>query len=295
MDRFRSGRARLATITAAVLLVVCGAIQGCSDRSDSTDEVWRTLPPLGPASAPAQSGYAPIGDIRMYYAEYGQGPPVVLLHGGLASSEYWNYQIPALVRAGYRVVVADSRGHGRSTRDSEPYSYQLMAADVLALLDYLALPKVDLIGWSDGGVIGLDIAINHPERLGKLFTYGADADPSGMIPHGDDNPTFARYIARTRTEYQALSPTPDQFDSFLAQIRRMWDTQPDYTAAQLHAITVPTTIADGEYDEVITRAHTEYLARIIPHAKLCILPDVSHFGMLQNPDEFNRAILDFLS
>ncbi|MFI5782970.1 alpha/beta fold hydrolase [Nocardia sp. NPDC051570] len=296
MDRFLRGRARLSAVAAAFLLLIAFvATQGCSDPSTANPAVWQTLPPLGPAPAAGKTGYAPVDGIRMYYAEYGQGRPVLLLHGGLANSEYWNYQVPALVRAGYRVIVADSRGHGRSTRTAEPYSYDLMSADVLALMDYLGLPKADLVGWSDGGIIGLDIAINHPDRLGKLFTYGANSDPSGLTPHGTDNPNFARYIARARTEYQTLSPTPDQYNEFVAQITHMWDTQPNDTAAQLQTIAVPTTIADGEHDEVIQRSHTEYLAHTIPHADLRILPGVSHFGMLQNPDEFNRAVLDCLS
>lgn len=293
MNRFLRGRAGFVAVVVLLAALVAG--QGCSSRSATAPPVWQTLPALGPVPPGGQSGYAPVDGIRMYYAEFGQGRPVLLLHGGLSNSEYWDYQVPALVRAGYRVIVADSRGHGRSTRTAEPYSYDLMSADVLALLDYLRLPKVDLVGWSDGGIIGLDIAIHHPERLGSLFAYGANSDPSGLIPHGTDSPNFARFVARARTEYQALSPTPDQYDGFVAQITHMWDTQPDYTADQLRAITVPTTIADGEHDEVIARAHTEYLARTIPRAELRILPNVSHFGMLQNPDEFNGAVLDRLS
>ncbi|RDI69245.1 pimeloyl-ACP methyl ester carboxylesterase [Nocardia pseudobrasiliensis] len=296
MNRFPRGRARLSiVVTAFALLVGFVAAQGCSTRTEPSPPVWQTLPALGATPAGGHSGYAAVDGIEMYYADYGQGRPVLLLHGGLGSGEYWNYQVPALVRAGYRVIVADSRGHGRSTRTAEPYSYDLMSADVLALLDQLGLSRVDLVGWSDGGIIGLNLAINHPERLGKVFAYGANSDLSGLIPHGTDNPNFVRYIDRARTEYQRLSPTPDQYDGFVAQITHMWETQPNYTAAQLSAITVPITIADGEYDEAIERSHTEYLARTIPHAQLRILPNVSHFGMLQNPDEFNRAVLDSLT
>jgi pimeloyl-ACP methyl ester carboxylesterase len=258
-------------------------------------QIWETLPALGPAPKPASSGMAPVNDIQMYYAVYGSGQPVILLHGGLSNSDYWNNLIPDLVAHGFQVIVADSRGHGRSTRSAQAYSYDLMSSDVIALLDYLKIPKADLVGWSDGGIIGIDIAIHHPERLNRLYTYGANTDLTGLKPDFDKNPTFAAFITRAGTEYQALSKTPDQYDSFVQQIGQMWATQPDFTAEQLRGIKVRTAIADGAYDEGIKREHTEYIAHTIPGAELHILPKVSHFGMLQNPKEFNGVILKFLT
>jgi pimeloyl-ACP methyl ester carboxylesterase len=259
-------------------------------------EVWETLPALGPAPRPATSGMAPVNEIQMYYAVYGAGRPVILLHGGLSSSEYWNYLIPDLVAHQFQVIVADSRGHGRSTRSAQPYSYDLMASDVLALLEYLKIQKTDLVGWSDGGIIGLDIAINHPERLNRLYAYGANSDPTGLKPDIEKDPVFGgAFIPRAGTEYQKLSKTPDQYDAFVQQISQMWATLPNYTADQLSGIKVRTAIADGEYDEGIKREHTEYLAHTIPGAELIILPKVSHFGMLQNPAEFNGAVVKFLT
>jgi pimeloyl-ACP methyl ester carboxylesterase len=258
-------------------------------------EVWETLPALGPAPNGATTGTAPVNDIQMYYAIYGQGQPVILLHGGLANSDYWNSLVPELVAHNFQVIVADSRGHGRSTRSTQPYSYDLMSSDVLALLDYLKVPKADLVGWSDGGIIGLDIAIRHPERLNRLYAYGANSDLNGMKPDFEKSPTFAAFIERAGTEYQKLSKTPDQYKAFGEQVSKMWATQPDFTAGQLHGITVPTAIADGEFEEAIEREHTEYMARTIPGAELHILPNVSHFGLLQNPEEFNRVVLKFLT
>jgi pimeloyl-ACP methyl ester carboxylesterase len=258
-------------------------------------EVWQTLPALGPAPKANTTGTAPVNDIQMYYTVYGKGQPVILLHGGLSNSDYWNYLIPDLVAHNFQVIVADSRGHGHSTRSAQPYSYDLMSSDALALLDHLKIPKADLVGWSDGGIIGLDIAIHHPERLNRLYAYGANSDLSGLKPDFDKNPTFAAFIERAGTEYQKLSKTPDQYDSFLHQISQMWATQPDFTADQLRGIKVRTAIADGEYDEGIKREHTEYLAHTIPGAELHILPNVSHFGMLQNPKEFDGDVITFLT
>jgi pimeloyl-ACP methyl ester carboxylesterase len=255
---------------------------------------WLTLPKLAPMPAAMTSGYAPVDGIRMYYAEFGSGQPVLLLHGGLANSDYWAGVIPILVRHHFRVIVADLRGQGRSTRDARPYSYRLMGTDVLRLLDFLHLRRVDLVGWSDGGIIGLWIAMHEPQRLRRLFLYGASSDPSGVRPDIGRNRTFAAYVRRTRAEYRARSPTPGGYDALRAAIERMWATQPHFTARQLHAIRVPTAIADGAHDEAIKHAQVEYLARAIAGARLIVFPDLSHFGMLQNPEEFSAAVIKFL-
>src|SRR5215468_5254188 len=102
---------------------------------------------------------------RIWYATYGSGPPVILLHGGLGHSGNWGYQVPALVASGYRPVLIDSRGHGRSTRDARPFMYELMASDVLAVLDALDLEDAALVGWSDGACTALILAREAPARV----------------------------------------------------------------------------------------------------------------------------------
>jgi pimeloyl-ACP methyl ester carboxylesterase len=277
---------RLTLVALVVLLLPVAAA--------SPEEIWQTLPPTPTRPAAAAEGKAPVNGIQIYYAEYGPGPPVILLHGGLANSDYWGNLIPAL-SPHYRVIVMDSRGHGRSTRDAQPYGYDLMASDVVGLMDYLKIAKADIVGWSDGAIIGLDIAMNHPDRIGRLFSFAANSVTSGLKPDIDKNPTFAAFIARAGEEYKKNSPTPDQYDAFLAQIGGMWATQPNWTAAELARIKTPVMIAYGDHDEAIRREHTEELAKEVPGAKLLILPDVSHFAMLQNPAEFNAAVLNFLA
>jgi pimeloyl-ACP methyl ester carboxylesterase len=260
-------------------------------------EVWKTLPPM-PQLPPQTAGHhAEINGASIWYAEWGTGsarPPVLLLHGGFGNSNYFGHLIPALVSRGYRVIAMDSRGHGRSTRSDAPMTYHLMAGDAIGLLDRLGIPRVSLVGWSDGGCTGFDIALNHPDRLAGLFAFGANADVSGDREGFDKSPVFAAYLARTPGEYRKLSPTPDQWDAFSAAVGKMWDTLPAFTAAQLRSITVPTVIADGEFDEAIKQSHDRYMADTIPGARLVILPHASHFAMLQNPGEFNAAVLDFL-
>ena len=257
------------------------------------EEAWQTLPPWPPMPAATESGYAPVNDIEMYYAVYGSGEPLILLHGGLGHSDVWGAQIPVLAER-FKVITADSRGQGRSTRSAQHYSYALMASDVLALMDRLKIDKASILGWSDGGIIGIDIAINHPERLNKLFAFGANVNVAGLRSDLAESAVFNKYIEVAGQDYARLSKTPKEYDAFLAQIGEMWATQPDYTPEQLGKITVPVAIADGEHDEGIRQEHNLEIANAIPGAKLVILKGVSHFAFVQEPDEFNQAVLDFL-
>ena len=269
------------------LLAVLGSVAAAR-----ADQQWLTLPPTPSLPKPAGSGYAPVNGIRVWYAAFGRGEPVLLLHGGLANSNYWGNQVPALAKS-YRVIVVDSRGHGRSTHDEQPYGYDLMASDVLGLMDFLKLPKAAVVGWSDGAILGLDIAIHHPERLSKLFAFAANSDPSGVANIAQST-VFNAYIARAEKEYQVLSPTPDQYKSFVDQISKMWETEPHFTAEQLRVITVPTWIVDADHDEAIKRENTEFMANEIPDAELLLQPQVSHFSFLQDPRQFTDDVLHFM-
>lgn len=261
--------------------------------SAGAEERWQTLPE--PAAMPKadESGFAKVNGIDMYYAVYGAGDPVLLIHGGLGHADVWASQVAALSKS-HKVIVADSRGHGRSSRDNQPFGYDLMASDYLALLDHLKIDKTALVGWSDGGIIGLDIAMSHPERLTRLYAQAANATTDGVDPGVETNKTFGAYIERSGKDYARLSKTPDQYDAFVEQISQMWASQPNWSKEQLAKITVPTAIVAGDHDEAIKREHTEYLASVIPGAKLIILPNASHFAMLQAPDEYNRSVLDFI-
>ncbi len=265
--------------------------------SASAAEVWQSLPPTPQLPRGTIDRYAEVGGARIWYAEWGGGSkaiPVLLLHGGFGNSNYFGKLIPVLVDHGYRVIAMDSRGHGRSTRSDAPYSYHLMADDVIGLLDALKIARVSVVGWSDGGIIGLDLALGHPDRLAGLFAFGANADVSGGRDGFDKTPAFAAYLRRVPGEYRQLSPTPDQWDSFSAAIGKMWETQPAFSTDQLRSLKVRTVIADGEYEEAVRPEHTRYMASSIPGARLVILPHASHFAMLQYPQKFNAAVLEFL-
>lgn len=242
--------------------------------------------------------YADVNGARIWYATWGFHPdsyPVLLLHGGLFNSNYFGFLIPVLRAHGYGVIAMDSRAQGRSSYPGGPITYALMEKDVLALLDRLRVRQVNLVGWSDGGIIGLQLAIDHPERLRRLFAFGANTDPSGNIEDADSLPTVIAHTALEQREYLALSPNPESWPRVKTEINQMWKTLPHLTAAQLQGIRVPTTIADGQYDEFIKPEHTPYIAAQIPHATLLVLPTVSHFAMIQDPHAFNRDVLEFLA
>jgi pimeloyl-ACP methyl ester carboxylesterase len=259
----------------------------------SAEERWETLPEPAAMPAPAESGYAPVNGIEMYYAVFGQGDPVLLIHGGLGHADIWASQVAEMSKT-HKVIVADSRGHGRTTRDSQPFGYHLMASDYLALLDHLKIDKVALVGWSDGGIIGIDIALSHPERLTRLYANAANVTTDGVIAGVENNKTFAAYIERSGKDYARLSKTPDQFGQFVDEIVKMWSSEPAWTKEQLAGITTPTAIVVGDHDEAIKREHTDYMASVIPGAKEIILPDASHFAMLQAPEEYTKSALEFV-
>jgi pimeloyl-ACP methyl ester carboxylesterase len=281
----------LIAATAAIVVVFLGALPSTTSQT----ETWKSLPEPAALPTPDQSGLAEVGDIQMWYAVFnkGGGNPVLLIHGGLETADTWGNQVPVLARS-HEVIIADSRGHGRSTRSDKPFGYQLMADDYIGLLDYLTIDKVALVGWSDGGIIGLDIAMRHPERLTKLWAYGANFNIAGLIEGFDKDPVFNQAIANAGEKYRLVSPTPDQYDAFVEAISTMWSSQPDYTAQQLGTIATPAMIVDGEYDEAIRREHTEELAKLVPNARFLIMPGVSHFGHLQNSELYNTYLMGFL-
>jgi pimeloyl-ACP methyl ester carboxylesterase len=246
-----------------------------------------------PLPATNHQGYIEHDGAQIWYAAYGSGFPVILLHGGLGHSGNWGYQVPALISSGYRAVVIDSRGHGRSTRDARPYTYDQMASDVLAVMDKLHLEKAHLVGWSDGACTALILAAKAPARAASVFFFACNMDPSG-VKQFEPSPVLDRCFGRHTKDYAQLSATPDQFKTFVEDVGLMQRTQPNYSADDLAKITVPVAIVQGEHEEFIKRDHAEHLARSIPNAELLILSGVSHFAPLQRPDQFNAAILAFV-
>ena len=262
---------------------------------ESYDDDLENFEAHGAAPLPVTNdhGYVDHDGARIWYATYGSGSPVILLHGGLGHSGNWGYQVPMLVSAGHRAVLVDSRGHGRSTRDLRPFTYELMASDVLAVMDALHLEKAPIVGWSDGACTALILARQAPARVAGVFFFACNMDPSGTKTI-EPSPILGRCFRRHTWDYAELSATPDQFKTFAAAVGQMQKTEPNYSARDLAEIHVPVAVVQGEHDEFIRPEHAEYLARSIPGAELILLPGVSHFAPLQRPEQFNDAVRAFL-
>jgi pimeloyl-ACP methyl ester carboxylesterase len=263
---------------------------------EAYDDDLRKFEADGAAPLPVTNdqGYVEHERARIWYTSYGSGSPVILLHGGLGHSGNWGYQVPALVRSGYRAVLIDSRGHGRSTRDAQPFSYELMASDVLTVMDALHLEKAGLVGWSDGACTALILAAKAPSRVARVFFFACNMDPSGVKPI-EGSQTLKRCFGRHAKDYAQLSATPERFKDFVEAVTLMQQTEPNYSAHDLAKISVPVVIVQSEHDEFIKREHAEYLARSIPNAELVVLNGVSHFAPLQRPEQFSSAMLAFMN
>ena len=254
---------------------------------------WQTLP-LPPAMPQATAtGQLAVADASIYWATYGKGEPVVLLHGGLGNSDHWGFQVPALADQ-FQVIVIDSRGQGRSTLSKQKLSYQAMANDVVAVLDHLAIPRAAFVGWSDGGVIALDLAIRTPARVAKLFVFGANYDSRGSKPRKGTTPTFSAYAAKCRADYRKLAKDPKAYPAVVASLVPLWRSQGGFSKEQVRSIAAPTVIAIGDHDELIRQAHVAEMAQLIPDAALVVFAKASHFALWQDPKAFNEALLRLL-
>jgi pimeloyl-ACP methyl ester carboxylesterase len=227
-------------------------------------------------------------DVSIYYETYGAGPPVLVLHGGLGSIEGMSYQIRALAKSHF-VIAADSRGHGRSTDSSAPLSYSLMSDDMSKLLDHLQIGRVDIVGWSDGGIIGLDLAIRHPERVKRLVAISANYDVDGIV----DSPTLDSEVPPAPLRYKLFAPDPAHWPVFYRKVINMWRTQPNYTLNDLGHIKAPTLIMAGEFD-IVKREHSAQLAKAIPGSREFIVEGATHTVPNDKPEIVNGHILRFL-
>ncbi|MBT2118413.1 alpha/beta hydrolase [Dyella sp. LX-66] len=247
-----------------------------------------------PLPVPVRELHVEHAGASIWCGVYGEGAPVLLLHGAFNQSADWSRQIAALTEAGYRAIAIDNRGRGRSTLGIQPLSYALEAEEVFAVMDALDLPAASIVGWSDGSIIGLTMAMQHPQRVACVFAFGTVMHLDGLTPLDMDDPVLGRMFKRVKHDHARFSPEAERFEEIAQAVGQMTDTQPTYGDAELAAIRVPVAIVVGERDEFIARGHTEHLAEVIPGAELITLPGGTHFALLQRPQEFNRAMLDYI-
>ena len=232
--------------------------------------------------------YAAVNGLNMYYEIHGDGPPLLLLHGGCGSipAKWIPYFSPR-----FQVIAMEQMGHGR-TADcvARPFHYHDMAEDTVELMRQLGIASALVVGYSDGGIIGLDMAIHHPERVTKLALTGVNSRTDGYT---EENQKWTRSFNPANEPvsevYGRLSPDGvAHWPIVLGRLQRMWIAEPNFTREELLRVEAPTLIIIGDGD-IVTPEHAVEMFRTIPGAQLCVVPHAGHGVM---PKE---TILTFLT
>lgn len=236
-----------------------------------------------------------IDNIQIYFETYGQGIPLLLLHGGLGSISNFEKCIPGLA-TNFRVIALDSPGHGRSDY-LDSLSYQLLADYISKFIDYLELDSLYIMGWSDGGVVALILAADRRDKVIKIIAIGSNSRLDGIL---DDNIMWIRnymidWAKNDKTwsnNYLSLTPQPENIDAYLISTQKMWLSDIYIPSVKLESINIPTMILQGDKDAIKIEHATE-LFRRIKNSQLCILPNSSHFILHERPDLVNEIATDF--
>jgi pimeloyl-ACP methyl ester carboxylesterase len=240
--------------------------------------------------------YADVNGIKLYYEIYGQGEPLMLLHGNGSSISAFASNIPELSKH-FKVIAVDSRAQGRSTDSDAEITYALMASDMSALITQLKLGAVNVMGWSDGGNIGLELALAHPEQVKKLVTFGAnythvdfEAPPDNVVMQPDD----PRLLNREAAMSLAGKSRPETSAAVQKKLGDLMEKYPNITLAQLAQIKTPVLVVAGDHD-AIKMEQTISLFRNLPHAQLWIVPGATHFVAMEQPELVDRTVIAFFT
>jgi len=231
-------------------------------------------------SNPKAGHFASVNGISLYYETYGSGEPLILLHGNGGSINSFIKQIPFFEKH-YQVIAIDSRLQGKSGGSPDNISYDLMASDFCALLDYLHIESANVLGWSDGGIDGIVMAMNCPQKVKRLAISGANIVPDSSALSNDDILGMKDFVANNKTASKKE----------MALTQMMID-QPNIPYAALKQINCPVLVMAGDHD-MIKPEHTLKIYQSIPGASLCIFPDSSHGVCQQHPKLFNETVLAF--
>lgn len=238
--------------------------------------------------------YVQLGDVNTWYEVEGRGDPLVLLHGGMSDSTSWGMQVPAFA-ASYRVFTPDRRGHGKTPDVDGPLTYEAMAADTIAFLESVVGEPAHLVGWSDGGIVGLIVALERPDLVRRLVAIGANFHFNGLLDafHLGDDPD-ADEVAIFKAMYEANAVDPGNWENFLRRSDRMWREEPTMTTNDIRRITTPTLVLGGD-DECVHFDHMVALYEALPAGQLAVVPGTSHALLLEKPALVNQLVLDFLA
>lgn len=241
--------------------------------------------------------YVELKGVKTWYEVDGEGDPLLLLHGGFCTNETWGMQRSALA-AKYHVFLPERRAHGHTPDVDGPLSYHDMANDTAEFLDSVVGGPAHLVGWSDGGIVALLVAMARPELVRKIVAIGANfklaaevAAAPGMLEHMTaDSPD----MAMLRSMYEQASPDgPEHWNVIAGKLFEMYAREPDIAVEDLARITAPTLVLAGD-DDQMTLEHTIELYRAIPNSELAVVPGASHLLVMEKPEMVNRLILDFL-
>ncbi|MCB5168355.1 alpha/beta hydrolase [Streptomyces bambusae] len=242
--------------------------------------------------------YVHLPSTRTWYETEGSGDPLVLLHGGFCTNETWAAQRADLAAA-YRVHLPERRAHGHTPDVEGPLSYQVMADDTVEFLEAVVREPAHLVGWSDGGIVGLIVAGDRPDLVRKLVVIGANFRPAAeafVVPDMVDALAGdSEEMEFFRGMYAPVTPDgAGHWPVVAAKMLDMWRSQPTMTPDDLARITAPTLVLVGD-DDMMTLEHTLALHRAVPGSRLAVLPGASHLVPMENPSLVNRLILDHLS
>ena len=229
--------------------------------------------------------YMNIRGCKFYYEEYGTGLPVVMLHNNGGSISNFMYQIPYFARS-FKVIAIDSRAQGKSVDNGDSLSYQMMADDVNTLLDSLRLFQCFVMGWNDGAITGLLLAIHHPDKVRKLAITGARLSPDTSALDA----TAVTWALQYYRSIQRLAPSQDNRNR--SKVVRLLTFGPDIKAAEVKKISCPVLVIGGDHDVVLPR-HTTYIASLIPQSYLWLVPGAGNAIPVDFKDAFNNVVDDF--
>jgi pimeloyl-ACP methyl ester carboxylesterase len=236
--------------------------------------------------------YADIRGFKMYYETYGKGEPLLIIHGNGGSINNFVYQIPFFAK-NYQVIIADSRAQGKSIDHTDSLSYEMMTDDLNALLDKLNLKQCYVIGWSDGGINGLLLAIRHPDKVKKLAVTGANLwpDTSAVAPFVY-NYALNMNLKGQDTIKKIKNVTPEMKNQL--KLLHLLTYEPHIKLEDVKKITCPTLVIGGDHDVIRTK-HTMLIAETIPNSYLWILPNSGHSTPIYYKDLFNQVVSDFFT
>ena len=240
--------------------------------------------------------YVELPGVRTWYEVEGHGEPVVLLHGGLCTNEIWGQQ-RADFAANHRTFLPERRAHGHTPDVEGPLSYHDMAQDTIDFLASLVGGPAHLVGWSDGGIVALLVAIARPELVRKIVVTGANFKPAPQIGPAemlDELTVDAPGMEMFRSMYEAASPDgAEHWPVVVGKMAEMIRTEPDIPIEDLGSISAPTLVLVGD-DDFVPLEHTIELYRAIPNSELAVVPGTSHAHFMEKPSLVNRIVLDFL-